>query len=67
MNGIGRVTVDDETREVYPGDVIFNRIGGSHGIYNHTDEPMELFAVAVCMERGSVDGTDLNDDLSGRS
>lgn len=66
MNGSGRVTVDDETHEVQAGDVVFNRLGGSHGIYNHTNELLELFAVAVCMDRGSVDGTDLNDDLSGR-
>ena len=36
MNGRGRITVDDETEEVVRGDAIPNRMGGAHGIYNHT-------------------------------
>lgn len=66
MNGRGRVTVDDETEEVGRGDAIPNRLGGSHGIYNHTDEDLEMFVVGVSMEKGKVDATDLGDDLSGR-
>ena len=38
MNGSGRMTVDGETAEVYAGDAILNRLGGSHGLYNHTHE-----------------------------
>ena len=64
--GNGRMTVDDETVEVAPGDVILNRLGGSHGIYNHADAELELFAVAVCAEKGQFDTTDLGDDLAGR-
>ena len=66
MNGSGRVTVDDETEEVNPGDAIPNRLGGAHGIYNHTQEILELFSVAVCMEKGKMDRTVLHDDLSER-
>ena len=52
--------------EVHPGDVILNRLGGSHGIYNHTDEELEFFAVAVCMEKGQTDATNHGDDLTDR-
>lgn len=66
MQGSGRMTVDDETQEVGPGDVIFNRLGGSHGIYNHTANNLEMFVVAVCMEKGKLDAVNHQDDLSNR-
>jgi len=66
MNGSGRMTVDDETIEVSPGDAIPNRLSGAHGIYNHTQEELELFIVAVCMEEEKIDWADLHDDLSRR-
>ena len=66
VNGSGRMTMDDETEEVHPGDVILNRLGGSHGIYNHTDAEIEFFAIAVCMEKGRTDATNHGDDLTDR-
>ena len=66
VNGSGRMTMDDETEEVHPGDVILNRLGGSHGIYNHTDAELEFFAIAVCMEKGQTDATNHGDDLTDR-
>ena len=66
MNGCGRMTMDDATEEVHPGDVILNRLGGSHGIYNHTDGELEFFAVAVCMKKGQTDATNHGDDLTDR-
>ena len=65
-NGSGRMTVDDETVEVFPGDVIPNRLGGSHGIYNHTREELEFLALAVCVEQGRFDATNFEDDLTDR-
>ena len=67
MQGSGRMTVDDETQEVHSGDAVFNRLGGSHGIYNHTDTSLEMFVVAVCMEKGEMDATNWHDDLSKRT
>ena len=64
--GSGRMTVDDETEEVHQWDAIPSRLGGSHGIYNHTSENLELLVVAVCAEKGIFDSTDLGDDLSQR-
>ena len=47
-------------------DAIPSRLGGSHGLYNHTGESLELLVVAVCAEKGGFDWTDLGDDLSRR-
>jgi mannose-6-phosphate isomerase-like protein (cupin superfamily) len=64
--GSGRMTVDDETRQVDQWDAIPSRLGGSHGLYNHTQEDLEVLVVAVCAEKGNFDSTDLGDDLSQR-
>ena len=66
IEGRGRMTVDDETQEVSQWDAIPSRLGGSHGLYNHTQENLELLVVAVCAEKGQFDSTDLGDDLSQR-
>ncbi|MCZ6678141.1 MAG: cupin domain-containing protein [Candidatus Poribacteria bacterium] len=66
MEGSGRMTVDDETEEVHVGDAIPNRLGGSHGIYNHTEDDLEMLVMAVCMTRGQFDSIDAGDDLSTR-
>jgi mannose-6-phosphate isomerase-like protein (cupin superfamily) len=66
IEGSGRMTVDDETQEVQQWDTIPSRLGGSHGLYNHTQENLELLAVAVCAEKGQFDSTNLGDDLSQR-
>ncbi|MBC8232293.1 cupin domain-containing protein [bacterium] len=66
LAGSGRITVDDETELVVTGDAIPNRLGGAHGIYNHTQDNLEVLNMAVCMEKGKFDSTDLLDDLSGR-
>ena len=66
IEGAGRMTVDDETQDVSQWDVIPNRLGGSHGIYNHTQEDLELLVVAVCVEKEQFDSTALGDDLSQR-
>ena len=63
IKGRGRMKVDGEVAEVSAGDCIPNRIGGSHGIINHTDEPMEFLNIAVFISKGQFDATDLDDDL----
>jgi mannose-6-phosphate isomerase-like protein (cupin superfamily) len=66
MKGNARMTVDGETTEVTSGDAIANQLGGAHGLYNHTRDELEFFLVAVCMEKGVLDTTDLGDDLTTR-
>ena len=64
IGGRGRMKVDGEVGDVTKGDCIPNRIGGSHGIINHTDAPLEYLNIAVCQQKGRVDFTNLEDDLS---
>jgi mannose-6-phosphate isomerase-like protein (cupin superfamily) len=66
MDGTGKMTVDDQTFVVNKGDAIPNKLGGSHGLYNHSSADIEIVVVACAMEKGVVDATDLGDDLSGR-
>ncbi len=66
MNGRGRMTVDDETFEVLSSDVVLNHLGKRHGIYNHTEEDLEVFTVSVSMKKGEYDCTEVGDDLSKR-
>ena len=64
LAGRGRVTVDGETAEVGPGDAIPCLLHQSHGIYNHTDQDLELLNIAVSREKGKFDSTDLGNDLT---
>ncbi|MEM2905106.1 MAG: cupin domain-containing protein [Candidatus Bathyarchaeia archaeon] len=66
LAGEGRLTMDGRTEVVKVGDAALNRLGGSHGIYNHTDELLEVLNVAVALEKGRLDATDQGDDLSKR-
>ena len=43
-----------------------NKLGGSHGIYNHRQEDLEILVMAVCMEPGQFDTYNLGDDLTAR-
>ncbi len=66
LAGKGKMTVDDETMEVFAGDAIPNKLGGCHGIYNDGQEELEILNMAVSMEKGKADSENLNDDLSMR-
>ncbi|MDP7448620.1 MAG: cupin domain-containing protein [Candidatus Latescibacteria bacterium] len=66
VEGSGRMTVDDETQVVQQGDTIPSSLGGSHGLYNHTQEDLEVLVVSVSAQKGQFDATDLEDDLSQR-
>ena len=66
IEGTGKMTVDDQTFIVSAGDAIPNKLGGSHGLYNHSNEDIEIIVVACAMEKGKTDATDLGDDLSKR-
>ncbi len=58
--------MDDETVEVFAGDAMPNRLGGCHGIYNHSQDTLEVLNMAVSLEKGKFDTEDLGDDLSAR-
>lgn len=49
LEGRGRMTVNDEERDVKPGDVILNKPGWSHGIKNTTDDNLKILVFEVNM------------------
>ena len=66
LNGKGRITVNNHTWDVMKGDAIPCTLHDSHGIYNNTDEELEIFVWAVSMEKGQGDAKDMEDDLADR-
>ena len=49
VEGRGRMTVDDRSFDVGPGDVIVNRPGGTHGLVNDGADPLRLIVVDVAV------------------
>ena len=66
MSGNGRMTVHDHTWVVGPGDATPCTLHDSHGIYNHTNKDLEIFVLAVAMEKGVTNVKNWGDDLSNR-
>jgi len=66
MSGSGRMTVNDRTWVVREGDVAPCTLHDSHGLYNHTDEDLDIFVLMVAMEKDKLDANNWGDDLSGR-
>jgi len=56
MSGSGRMTVNDHTWDVKEGDAIPCTLHDSHGLYNSSDEDLEIFVVIVAMEKGGLEG-----------
>ncbi len=46
QSGSGRMAVDEETREVFPGDAIHIPIGSYHELVNTGDEELTILVVA---------------------
>jgi len=66
MSGNGRITVNDHTWDVQPGDATPCTLHDSHGIYNNTDKDLEIFVLAVSMKKGVTNVNNWGDDLSDR-
>jgi mannose-6-phosphate isomerase-like protein (cupin superfamily) len=66
MSGKGRSTVNGVTWDARAGDVIPCTIHDSHGIYNNSEEDLDLFVFMVSMEKNKLDNTDWGDDLAGK-
>ncbi len=56
MSGRGKMTVNDHTWDVRPGDAIPCTLHDSHGLYNHTDEDLEIFVLIVRMDKAKLEG-----------
>jgi mannose-6-phosphate isomerase-like protein (cupin superfamily) len=46
LNGSGEMRVDDETRQVKPGDAIWIPVGSSHALFNNGEEECVILVVA---------------------
>lgn len=66
MDGHGRMTVNNETWDVGPGDATPCTLHDSHGIYNNTDKDLEIFVLAVSKKKGVLEAKNWGDDLSNR-
>lgn len=47
LEGQGRMTVNEEVREVRQGDVLINRPEWAHSLENHTDEVLKVLVFEV--------------------
>ena len=68
MSGTGRITVNDHTWDVRPGDAVPCTLHDSHGIYNNNpDEDLDIFVLIVSMEKDVLSGVvNWGIDLSDR-
>jgi len=66
MSGRGRMTVNDYTWDVRPGDAVPCVLHDSHGLYNNTGQDMEIFVLNVSMVKDVLDAVNHGDDLIGR-
>ena len=66
FNGVAQFTVNGVTAELPGPCCVLCPRGGSHGIYNHTDETLQWLNVAVSDEKGKGDAVDLGNDLTNQ-
>lgn len=66
LKGTGRMTVNDATYDVKAGDAATVMLHGAHGIYNNSNDDLEVLSIAVPLEKGVYDGEPLGDDLTKR-
>ena len=51
LRGDGLMTTDGHEQRVTAGDMILNRPGGTHGLVNDTDSPIELLIIQAGISR----------------
>lgn len=67
MSGTGRFTVNDATFDVKTGDALPCRLHDSHGLYNNSNELLEILVFCVADGKGNDRwGRNWGDDLSDR-
>ena len=65
-SGHGRMTVNDQTWDVGPGDAVPCTLHDSHGLYNNGSEDIMLIVCSCGVEKGKRDTNNWGDDLSTR-
>ncbi len=66
VSGSGRMTVNDVTWDVRPGDAIPCTLHDSHGLYNNGSEDIVLIVFSAAVEKGKRNTKNWGDDLSNR-
>ena len=66
MSGRRKITAKNYTWGVRPGDAIPCTLHNSPGIYNNTDEDLELFIFGITTGKEGKDVVDLGDDFSNK-
>ncbi len=66
FSGTGRGTVNDETYPVQAGDAVSCVLHNAIGVYNDSDDDLEIIAVAVTLEKGVIATVPLGDTLTNR-
>ena len=67
VSGKGRMTVNGHTFDVRAGDAAPCNLHGSHGIFNNSNEDLELLVFSAAIEKGYVEfEKNWNDDLIDR-
>lgn len=65
LDGEAQFTIDGRTSVLKGAAGAPNRLGQSHGIYNHTDKPVEWMNINVTTMRGTYDAFNLDDPRVG--
>lgn len=58
MNGAGRISVNNESEPIAPGDAIPILSREAHGIENNGSEPLEVMIIGVAFHKGVLDSSD---------
>lgn len=67
ISGKGRMTVNGHSFDVRDGDAALCNLRGSHGIYNNSNEDLELLVFSAAIEKGYVKfEKNWGDDLTDR-
>ncbi len=66
FSGKGRMTIDNVTFDVRAGDAGTCILHGAHGFYNNSNQDVEILSIAVAIEKGKIQHTELDVNLTGR-
>lgn len=67
LKGTGRGTINDATYDIMTGDALSCTLHHAIGVFNNSQEDLEVIACGVSMVKGALKfGTPLGDDLTGR-
>lgn len=66
LSGKGRMTVDDITFDVKAGDAGSCILHGAHGLWNNSNEDIELLSIAVAVIKGKIQHIELDVDMTKR-